>query len=575
MLFFHLVLVVAQVVCVNPKKGLEKPKSVFVDDTTYPPVGPRLFKTTASAAVFDNPIITEPKQFWNYFLALVETPRGSGHQDIIKPLLVKWGNALGLDTKTDEVGNVIIRKAASPGCEAWPGICLQSHYDIVAIAREGVSINFLTDPIVPSILPAPTDLYINGSLLGPEYGSYILTGVNTSLGADDGTGVAATFSILEDNNLKHGPIEAIFTTDEETTMIGAEKVERQSLKSKYFINLESGRIGQIGVGCGGGFDQTLSFPFEKKTVEGVRIVIEIQGLKGGHSGNTINEGRANAIKLLAEAVDMASKAIGAQEILAAQSFVGGQKMNAIPSSGTVTLIVPSEKKTAFLTSFQTQTQKLQTEWETIEPGLQFTVTADASSQSHVSYDAPATRLTLDVIHSLPHGVLRMSPDVPDLVETSINLALVNLCADCANTGPSGCGVCDDKPQLRVDLLARGSDDKQMPFVQEKLETIARLGGGKASVVRNAYPGWRANLDSHLLAVAKQALMDLDGVEAEVYATHAGQEVGFFVDGSQSITEAISTGPYRTGAHTWDEALYIETVPRFYRLLVRILQTLDK
>lgn len=306
----------------------------------------------------------------------------------------------------------------------------------------------------------------------------------------------------------------------------------------------------------------LRFPLKKEKITGVKIVINLKNLKGGHSGVEIDGGRANAHKILAEAVDVASKETNIGNVIAAQYFVGGDKKNVIPPAARTSIIVPADKKDAFLANFAKSTQKLKAEWKTIEPGMEFVVKADDAAATHESYDNYSTQRTFDLVHTAPHGVLRWSPDVKGLVETSINLARVVLC-----------DVCEDH-EVRFEFFARSNDNGQMPFVHEQLLSFARLGGGIPSGMENYFPGWLPDPSTSLLQVGKQVYKELNGTDAEVYAIHAGLECGIF-QGTHPQLKCISVGPYLTGVHSPDETLYIETVPGTYNLIVGILAKLEK
>lgn len=533
----------------NAKKGYKQTDEI--DDWNYPLVVNRLFSTAESTAVFDDPRLPEPKIVWNYFLALVETPRPSGYLDKIVPKLMEFVEALGFVPTKDEIGNIIVRKNASEGAENWPTICLQAHYDIVAVASPGLEIDFKNYILKPQIVDSPDE----------EYGKYALKATNTSLGGDNGIGVALALAVLADSTLKHGPLEILLTMDEETTMDGAKELAPGTLESQYLINLDNQQYRRICIGCAGGFDDFLHFPVSKDNVTGIRILIELKGLKGGHSGLQIQLGRANANKVLAEVVSIVSNATKIQNLLAAQFFEGGENAtNVIASEARMAVIVPADKKDEFLANFQTEVTKLKAEWNTIEPDLELTCVADAASDTFVAYTPESTQRALDLILVHPHGIYRMSPDVEGLVESSYNLARVVL-------------TDEGDAEVRFAYRVRSSDNFQMPFMHERLESLARVGGGKTDGMLNYYPGWLADTSTNLLQVGKNVYKKLNKEEVDVYAMHGGLEPGMLI-GSHPNLKCISLGPETWNLHSPDELLFINTVTKFYRLTVGILAELD-
>lgn len=539
----------------NAKRAFKRPEE---DDVwEYFPVTDTdlLFNTAESIAVFENPILPEPKIVWNYFLGLVETPRGSGNQAKIVPKLLEWIGALGLSAKVDDAGNILVTKAASPGAELWPGICLQAHYDIVAVKLDNVDIDLLNDPLKPQIVSSPD----------PQFGNFALKATGTSLGGDNGIGVALALSVLADNTLKHGPLEVLLTADEEISLIGAMKLAPGTLESQYLINLDNQESWRICIGCAGGFQETLHFSLSKAETTGIRILINLRQLKGGHSGIQIDLGRANANKVLAEAVDVVSRATGISDVLSALFFEGGfpDIRNVIAPEAQMAVVVPLDRKDEFISNFQIEVEKLQAEWKTIEPDLELTYTADDVAESYVAYTPASTQKVFDLIHALPHGVHRFSPDVEGLVESSFNLARVVLLNDS-----------NDPSEVRFEYSARSSDNAQMPFMHDKLASLTRLGGGSTDGMFNYFPGWRADTTSNLLAVAKSEYKRLTKKDAVVYALHAGLEPGLLI-GSHPNLKAISLGANTWNLHSPDEVLSIDSVPVFYRLVVGILAELKE
>lgn len=516
-----------------------------------------VINTAESKAVLEDPRLPEPKSIWNYFLALMETPRGSGHQDIIKPKLIEFGKALKLESFSDEVGNVIIRKPPTAGFENSPSICLQAHYDMVAVKLDEITHNFKTDPLKPQLLPSPNE----------KYGKVILQATGTSLGADNGVGAAIILAILADKTLTHGPLEALFTTDEETSMIGVRELKPNVLRSQYLINTDNQFTERLLIGCAGCFEETLHFPLKKSTVDGVGVVVHIKGLKGGHSGLEIHKGQANACKLLAEAVHETSRTVGIQNALTAKSFHGGEKINVIPPTAHLSLVVPPDKKDTFLTTLKANTQKLQIEWNKLEPGLEFTVDVDGETKTHSVYDAGSTQRTLDLVQVVPHGVLRWSADVEGAVESSINFWKITL-SDASTSTPA------QPPEVSFDFRARFADIKKSPYINENLVALARLGGGTYEGMHNVVPAWLPEPESELVQITKQVYREINGSDPEVYAFHAAVEVGF-IQAVYPGMKCIGIGPRLTGLHSPAETVYVSSVPDTYRLMLGIIQRLGK
>eukprot|EP00770_Monocercomonoides_exilis_P006153 MONOS_6123.1-p1 / transcript=MONOS_6123.1 / gene=MONOS_6123 / organism=Monocercomonoides_exilis_PA203 / gene_product=aminoacyl-histidine dipeptidase / transcript_product=aminoacyl-histidine dipeptidase / location=Mono_scaffold00188:90245-91843(-) / protein_length=512 / sequence_SO=supercontig / SO=protein_coding / is_pseudo=false len=503
--------------------------------------------TAAAQSVLADGRLPEPKAIWDYFLAMVETPRGSGFPDLPREKIIGFGKELGLETERDEAGNVIIRKPATPGYESRPSVCLQAHYDMVTVAAEGLTFDFTKQPLVPRIVESPDK----------AFGQYALMATDTSLGADNGIGCGIVLAILADKTLKHGPIEGLFTTDEETTMYGATNIKKGFIKSPYLINVDSEEDWRITIGCAGGFEDELTLPLKKDNIEGAAIRIELKGLQGGHSGVEIHKGRANALKLLGQLIHQTTLHCNLEGKFGLQYFVGGDKRNVIPPNARCGIVVPAASKAEFMTELKKQEELLKQEWKTIEKDMKF-IETEGAIDKHVSYDYESTRKFLDVVLIAPHGVMRMSPDVEGLVETSINFCKAVLC---------------DKPEChaaRFEFFPRSSDNDYMPVVHEQLKALARTVGANITDMPNIFPGWLPDTANPLLTLSVETYKEIHGKEPEIYAIHAGLECGMF-QASHPGLKCISVGPYMVDVHSPKETLFIDTVPGSYKLLTTVLE----
>jgi dipeptidase D len=368
-------------------------------------------------------------------------------------------------------------------------------------------------------------------------------------------------AILADKTLKHGPLEGLFTTDEETTMEGASKIRPGFIHSPYLINVDSEESWRICIGCAGGFEAEMFIPLAKTEAEGWSIRVELKGGVGGHSGIEIDKGHANVVKALGQVINESLHHAAIPEVFL-QYYVGGDKRNVIPPAARCAVVVPGDKKDAFLAELHKQEAILKDEWKSIEPGLEFIETIKPDMKKHVTFDAACSRRFLDAVLIVPHGVIRMSPDVPGLVETSVNVYRAFLCDMCAMT------------EAPIGFFARSSDNGYMPIFHRQLAALARAIGARITEPQAFFPGWLPDTTNPLLTVAKQCYQQLNGKPAEIYAIHAGLECGMFQTANPHL-KCISVGPFMLGVHSPMERLYISTVMPIYQLIVRILEVLDK
>lgn len=472
-----------------------------------------------------------PQQVWKHFYSLTQIPRPSGHMERITEFLVNFGKGLGLESFVDEVGNVIIRKPATPGMENRKGVILQAHMDMVPQKNNDTVHDFVNDPI---------QTWIDGEWVKAK---------GTTLGADNGMGVAAAMAVLESTDLKHGPLEVLITKDEETGMYGAFGLKPGTLQGEILLNLDSEDEGELYIGCAGGIDITaeLSYKEEEADKEMVARKITLKGLRGGHSGLEINEGRGNANKLLARITHDLLVEFDCR----LSSFSGGNMRNAIPREAhAVLLFNPAdiEDLPNYIKEYEAQ---LNAEYAPIESGILLLLD---------EVETPATVLPeeiqdnmIDMLLACQNGVMRMIPTVPDTVETSSNLAIVLL----------GGG----KAEVRI--LARSSCDTMKDFLADSLTACFNMAGMKVTL-SGGYSGWQPNVDSPILHAMTKSYEEQFGVAPKVKVIHAGLECGIIGANCPGL-DMISFGPTLRSPHSPDERVLIPTVKKFYDFLVATLE----
>jgi dipeptidase D len=476
--------------------------------------------------------ITElkPNEVWKHFYAITQVPRPSESEQKAVEFIYFFGKNLGLETIKDEVGNVIIRKPATPGKENVPGVILQTHLDMVPQKNKDKEHDFEKDPIIA---------YIDGDWV---------TADGTTLGADNGIGVAATMAILESATLSHGPIEALFTVNEEKGMVGAQNLKPRLLKGKILINLDSEDEGELYVGCAGGLDATFTFKYtEQQVLTGETYKISVTGLKGGHSGIDIPLGRGNANKLLFRVLKAVANDVQLSHI------EGGDARNAIPRDSFAVVVVPSDKVLAISSAIADIESFIKVELQKTEPNLQIRFERTESAATIIEKDVQM-RL-IHAINACPNAVIRMSDVFPGLVETSTNLAIVK----------SGNG------EIIISCLIRSSVDSAKEDLASMEESVFTLAGAK-SVFSGNYPGWNPNPDSPVLSKMKRIYRDMYGKAPEVKAIHAGLECGL-LGGIYPDWDMISCGPTIRYPHSPDEKVNIESVEKWWNFLTVTLENL--
>ncbi len=474
-----------------------------------------------------------PQGLWESFYKLTQIPRPSKKEGKAIDFIEEFGKSLGLTTIRDEVGNVIIRKPATPGMEDRKGVILQSHIDMVPQKNSDKEHNFETDPI---------ETYIEDGWV---------TANGTTLGADNGIGVAAAMAVLQSNDLVHGPVEALITMDEEAGMTGANALKPGLLEGDILLNMDSEDEGELYVGCAGGSDANVKFSYTEKEVPAGSVAFELAltGLKGGHSGLDIVRGRGNANLLLFRFLKYAVANLETR----LSSIDGGSLRNAIPREAFAVVTVPAGMADEFTDSLEEYEDMYKAEFGEVEPNLSFVaekVDLPASLIDEVTQDD-----MINGIIAAPNGVMRMSTDMEGLVETSTNLAIVK----------SNNGVVD------VQCLMRSSVNTAIADLESKMESVFRLAGADIQF-GGQYPGWKPNLDSPILKTMQEVYNNKWGKIPEIKAIHAGLECGI-LGSAYPNWDMISFGPTIRFPHSPDEKVNIETCKKFWDYLVETLKNI--
>jgi len=474
----------------------------------------------------------KPEKIWYYFNQISAIPRGSKNEKAVLEYIKKTAGAMGLKLRQDKVGNVVVMKPSSPGKENSTTVILQVHTDMVCEKNRDIQHDFLKDGI---------KFIRDGGYLKAD---------GTTLGSDDGIGVASLLAILEDKSLVHGPIEGLFTIDEETGLTGANFIAPGFITGKIMMNLDSEDEGVLYIGCAGGMDTTIIIPVKKKAVAGkvVALNVMIRGLKGGHSGVDIHVGRANALKLLARTL----MAIDSKTKMKLISLEGGSKHNAIPREADATIVVPAADENK-ARSIASDCEKIfLNAFKSVDPGVK--VVVESGKKAKQSLDDATKKKVLETLTALPHGVIRMSGDIPDLVETSTNVAVLRT----------------DRAGVTIVTSQRSSIESEKDMIAAQVAAVAQFAGAKIKV-SDGYPGWQPNVNSGLLMKGKEVYRNLFGREPEVKAIHAGLECGIINDRVGGDVDTISFGPTIIGPHSPDEKVEIASVEKFYKFLVEIVK----
>ena len=477
----------------------------------------------------------EPKVLWNNFYSLTQIPRPSGKKEEIGKFLVEFGKSLGLETLQDEIGNVLVRKPATPGMEDRKGVVLQSHMDMVPQKNSNVDHDFAKDPI---------QTIIEGEWVRAN---------NTTLGADNGIGVAAAMAVLQSTDIPHPAVEMFITVDEETGMDGAFGLQPNFLKGDILINMDSEDEGELYVGCAGGLDANISFRYKEEEVpaDDVAFMLSLTGLKGGHSGVDIHLQRANANKLIFRFLKSAVAEVEARMCC----IEGGNLHNAIPREAFSVITVPKGNEDDLMELVAEYEALFIEEFKGVEESISF----KAEKTERISGLMPE-EVQDDLINAVtacPNGVYRFIPEVPDVVETSNNLAIVR----------------SDGKGIEVKCLIRSSVESRKEELGSAIESVFSLAGGKVEF-SGAYPGWKPNLESPILKEMIKVYERDFGKTPKILIIHAGLECGILGTNYPEM-DMISFGPTIRFPHSPDEKVNIETVQKFWDYLKAVLADIPK
>ena len=474
----------------------------------------------------------QPQCIWRNFYALTQVPRPSGHLEKIQQFLLDFGKQAGVYAVKDPAGNIHFRKPATPGMENRKGIILQAHMDMVPQKTPESTHNFETDPIEP---------WIDGEWVKAK---------GTTLGADNGLGVAAIMAIMEDKTLKHGPIDALITADEETGMFGANDLPEGELQGDILLNLDSETWGKFVIGSAGGIDVTATLDYQEveTDAEDAAVRVTLKGLRGGHSGLEIHEGRANANKQMVRFVREAIEECDAR----LASWHGGNMRNAIPFKAEVVLTLPKENIEALKELVDDWKEDFIDEFKTIETnGIEFYAEDVETPAKEVPVEVQDN--LVNAIYACHDGVIRMIPSYPDVVETSSNLAIIDI----------------EGGKAALKILARSSREDMKDYVVKTLESCFNMAGMKVETA-GSYGGWDPNPDSEILNLLLRVYKELNGEDGIVQVDHAGLECSVIL-GKYPHLDVVSLGPTLRSPHTTTERALWATTEPFWALLKKALE----
>ena len=474
----------------------------------------------------------KPELVWKYFGEISKIPRGSKNEKKISAYIVDTAKKLGLDVKQDKVLNVVVSKPAFKGYENLPSVCLQGHLDMVCEKNKDKVHNFEKDPL---------DLVVKGNFLMAN---------GTTLGADNGIAVATNLAIMEDKSLEHGPLEFLFTVDEETGLTGANNLQPGFLKSKTLMNLDSEEEGAIYVGCSGGKNSIGTWKAANESIpqKYAPAIVKVKGLKGGHSGLEIDKGRGNSLKILNRVLLELDK-LGVR----ISSLNGGNKSNAIPREAEAMVYIPNKKLNDASAVVSQYNSIIKDELPHVESDLSIILEEVKGKAKGKVFKKGLQKKILLTISALPHGVVKMSADIPGLVETSTNVAIIST----------------DAKGVTLTTSQRSSVASEIDEVVHSVASILDLGGSEVETT-DGYPGWKPNMDSSILKTAKTTYQSLYNKKPDVKAIHAGLECGIIGEKYPGM-DMISFGPTLEGVHSPDEKIHIDTVEKFWNFLLAILK----
>ncbi|MBO7067595.1 MAG: aminoacyl-histidine dipeptidase [Bacteroidaceae bacterium] len=475
----------------------------------------------------------DPQIIWKNFYLLTQVPRPSGHLQKIQQFLLDWAKEHGIEAFKDGAENIVMRKPATPGREGRKTAVLQAHMDMVPQKTDESTHNFETDPI---------ETYIDGEWVKAK---------GTTLGSDDGMGVAAIMAVMESTDLQHGPLEALITADEESTMYGVNHLAADTLKGDILLNIDNETMGEFVIGSAGGVNISATMQYKEVIPEegDIAVKVMLKGLRGGHSGLEINQGRANANKLMARFVRQAI----ADDEARLCSWNGGNMRNAIPRTATVVLSIPKENLDDLKDLTQYCEQTFQNEFRGVEEGISMTVEVAEMPAGQVPMEIQDN--LVDAIMACHDGVLRNIPSIPSVVETSSNLGIINIGAGEAN----------------ILILARSSNDTMMEYIQEMQECCFSMAGMKVEY-GGQYGAWQPNFDSPIVATMVKVYKEIFNENADVQVCHAGLECSI-IGGVYPKMDLVSFGPTLRSPHTPDERCNIPSVAKFWEFLKALLKAI--
>lgn len=473
----------------------------------------------------------DPQIIWKNFYLLTQVPRPSGHLQKVQQFLLDWAKEHGIEAFKDNAENIVMRKPATSGKEGHKCAVLQAHMDMVPQKVDESTHNFETDPI---------ETYIDGDWVKAK---------GTTLGSDDGMGVAAIMAVMESTDIKHGPLEALITADEETCMYGVNNLSAETLKGDILLNIDNETMGEFVIGSAGGVNISATMQYKEVALEegDIAVKISLKGLRGGHSGLEINQGRANANKLMARFVRQAI----ADDEARLCSWQGGNMRNAIPRTATVVMAVPLENYDDFCELAEYCQQVFSEEFRGVEEGIMLTVETTAMPAGRVPEEIQDN--LVDAIMACHDGVLRNIPSIPSVVETSSNLGIISI----------GAG------DVNILILARSSSETMMEYIQEMQESCFAMAGMKVEYGGN-YSAWQPNFDSPIVAKMVEVYRKLFNEEADVQVCHAGLECSI-IGGVYPKMDLVSFGPTLRSPHTPDERCNIPSVAKFWTFLKALLE----
>jgi dipeptidase D len=473
----------------------------------------------------------DPQIIWKNFYLLTQVPRPSGHLEKIQQFLLDWAKERGIEAFKDNAENIVMRKPATPGRENRKTAVLQAHMDMVPQKVDESTHNFETDPI---------ETYIDGEWVKAK---------GTTLGSDDGMGVAAIMAVMESTDLEHGPLEALITADEETCMYGVNHLAADTLKGDILLNIDNETMGEFVIGSAGGVNISATMQYKEVAPEegDIAVKVTLKNLRGGHSGLEINEGRANANKLMARFVRQAI----ADDEARLCSWNGGNMRNAIPRTATAVLSIPAENLDDLKELVQYCEQTFQNEFRGVEEDISLSVEPTALPAGQVPLEIQDN--LVDAIMACHDGVLRHIPSIPSVVETSSNLGIVNI----------GAG------QASILILARSSNETMMEYIQEMQQCCFSMAGMKVEY-GGQYGAWQPNFDSPIVATMVKVYKEIFNEDARVEVCHAGLECSI-IGGVYPKMDLVSFGPTLRSPHTPDERCNIPSVAKFWEFLKALLK----